>query len=525
MSLSREAMAELTQDLVDMYADMETELMELVAEYLKKNKSLLQTFDARDALGNVINGSVTVVQWRTRALRELGALDAEGIKLLAKYSGKTVSEVKRIYKEALDIGLIEDEAILKLGVDGGILQPAAPLAQSAIVDMLKRAQSATLTTFSQINNSMLRSAGEHYTKIVHGVETSIMSGVMTVDQAVARSVRAFAQEGLTGFVAKNGAGWTPEAYARMIIQSDLKNAVSAAQEERYKEYGNNYVEISAYAGARPKCAEDQGYIYALDDDTTPIEDLDGNTIEVRAWSSSSYGEPDGILGINCGHSRWAFVPGISTQSNRNEDIDRTENDKKYKERQQQRYIERNIREAKREKVLLQEAGAPKRYIEDAQAKVSEWQDRATKFVSETNGTRYYDREQIYVNSSLLDSSGSGTIRVTNGLSDYDARLWYKRQNAKIKDQIDTSQSIESQARQAHAFRNDNRTYARRIMADHEKAAALDMSDPNMTFDELLDYKKESYGLTDQEAYESIIESSRRSRKSVDKSFGLEDYDV
>ena len=399
MSLSRENMADLTQNLVDMYTNMETELMELAAKYLKKNNSLLQTFDARDALGNVVDGSVTVVQWRVRALRELGALNEEGMKTLAKYSGKTVSEVKRIYKEALDVGLIKDEAILKAGVDGGILQPAVPLAQSAVVDMMKTAQASTLTTFNQINNSMLRSLGMQYTKLINDLETQIMAGVSTIDKAVARSVREFAQDGLTGFLAKNGAQWTPEAYARMIIQSDLKNAVSAAQEERYKEYGNNYIEIDAYAGARPKCAQDQGYIYSLDGDTTPIEDLDGNTIEVRAWSDSSYGEPDGILGINCGHSRWAFVPGISTQASKNSDVSKAENDDKYKEREQQRYYERNIRNAKRERALLEKADAPKADIDNAQAKVSEWQDRNRQFVKDTNGTRYYEREQIYIDAA------------------------------------------------------------------------------------------------------------------------------
>jgi nitrogen regulatory protein PII-like uncharacterized protein len=397
MSLSRETIADLTQDLVDMYTNMETELMGKVAEYLKKNNSLLQTFDARDELGRVISSeSVTVVQWRTRALKELGALDAEGVKLLARYSGKTVKEVKRIYAEALKTGFKEDEAILKIGVEGGVLQPAVPLAQSAVVDMLKTAEKTTLTTFNKLNNSMLRSAGAQYTKIVNSIETQVMSGTVTVNQAVARSVRQFAQEGLTGFTAANGAEWTPEAYSRMVIQSDLKNAVSAAQEARYAEYGNNYIEISAYPGSRPKCAEDQGYIYSLDGDTTPITDVDGNEIEVRAWSDSSYGEPDGILGINCGHSRWAFVPGLSTQANRNEDINKKENAKKYEEREQQRYIERNIRDSKREALMLEKSGAPKVDVDAAKAKVSEWQSRAREFVDKTGGTRYYEREQIYV---------------------------------------------------------------------------------------------------------------------------------
>jgi hypothetical protein len=394
--MTRKAMADLTQPLIDMYTNMETELMGKVAEYLKKNRSLLQTFDARNELGEIIPGSVTVVQWQTRALRELGALNDDGIKLLAKYSGETVAEVKRIYKEALETGLIKDEAILKAGVEGGILQPAVPLAQSAVAGILKTAEKTTLTTFSGINNSMLRSAGAQYTKIVNNVTTQIMSGTVTVDQAVARSVRAFAQEGLTGFTSATGAEWTPEAYSRMIIQSDLKNAMIAAQEERYREYGNNYVEVDAYAGARPKCAMDQGYIYSMDDDTTPITDVDGTEIEVRAWSDTSYGEPDGLLGINCGHSRFAFVPGVSTQASKNEDINKAENEQKYQERQQQRYIERNIRDSKREALMLEKSGAPKVDIDAAKAKTAEWQSKAKDFVKDTGGTRYYEREQIYV---------------------------------------------------------------------------------------------------------------------------------
>jgi hypothetical protein len=387
--MSPEFYADLAQPLVDAYTNMETELMLKVVEYLVRNNTLRQTFE-------VSGKAVDVLQWQARRLADLGGLNDENIKIIAKYSGKTPSEIKRMFGIAADKGLKRDESILSTAAKKGILRDAVPLGQSAVVKMLEVAQRSTLNTFNAVNNSLLRSAGDQYVKIVNNVATQIMGGTITVDQAVSRSVKAFAKEGLTGFTAANGAEWTPEAYSRMVLQSDLKNTVSAAQEERYREYGNNYIEISAYAGARPKCAEDQGYIYSLDDDTTPIEDLDGNIIEVRAWSSSSYGEPDGILGINCGHSRWAFVPGLSTQANRNEDINQKESDKKYKERQQQRYIERNIRNAKREASLLEKSGAPKNDIDEAKAKVSEWQGRAREFVKDTNGTRYYERERIYV---------------------------------------------------------------------------------------------------------------------------------
>ena len=105
------------------------------------------------------------------------------------------------------------------------------------------------------------------------------------------------------------------------------------------------------------------------------------------------------MGIHCGHSRWAFVPGLSTQASRNEDINRAENDKKYQERQQQRYIERNIRNSKREALLLEKSGAPKADVNAAKAKTKEWQSRARDFVKKTNGTRYYERERIYINAA------------------------------------------------------------------------------------------------------------------------------
>ena len=58
------------------------------------------------------------------------------------------------------------------------------------------------------------------------------------------------------------------------------------------------------------------------------------------------------------------------------------------------------------------------------------------------------------------------------------------------------------------------------MADRETAEALYKSDPNLTWEAIIRRQKEK-GLDGDDIYNAIIESSQRSRKSVNKSLGLE----
>lgn len=105
------------------------------------------------------------------------------------------------------------------------------------------------------------------------------------------------------------------------------------------------IEISSHLGARPKCAKDQGKLYDLDNGSGYVKDGNGNKLKYEPWSSSSYGEPDGILGINCGHHAYPFAAGKSTQIYF--PYDEEENDKLYRKIQKQRELERRVRASKR----------------------------------------------------------------------------------------------------------------------------------------------------------------------------------
>ena len=106
------------------------------------------------------------------------------------------------------------------------------------------------------------------------------------------------------------------------------------------------------------------------------------------------------------------------------------------------------------------------------------------------------------------------------LRSVDARKWYLAQESKIPDLIDRNSPLEEQAKQAFDLRNQYRTQARELMSDRSLAESLYQTDPNLTWEQVIQ-KQIAKGLSGDEIYEAIIESSQRSRKSVNQSLGLE----
>ena len=95
------------------------------------------------------------------------------------------------------------------------------------------------------------------------------------------------------------------------------------------------------------------------------------------YQDKSYGDPAGLFGCNCRHAFYPYQPGTEKTY---KPYPKKENDKVYELSQQQRKLERNIRQAKRE---------------ETPEKVKEYQSQMRALVNDNNLTREYAREQIY----------------------------------------------------------------------------------------------------------------------------------
>lgn len=383
---------DLEEQVERIYIDMENELLLNIANKLSQGKPM--EIDKWDEANNQpLYGSGNVNEWQLERLKELDGLNEENARIIAEYSGKTTAEVGKIFDRAREIGMTRDETIIAEGVRLGLLNEINPITEEmAVRGIIGHALNEVLTTFNKQNNSLLASAGEEYRNIVNRVSSQVLAGTKTSGKAMQEAVSKLAEKGLTGFTARNGARWNPEGYTKMVIRTNTQNTINRIQDERIQACGGDFIEISSHSGARPLCSQDQGQVFSLSGYSGYIEDLDGGKVKVRPWSSSTYGKPAGILGINCGHSRYMFVPGLSKK--REMDFTKKENDEAYIEKQRQRQYERTIRNKKREIAMLKQTGAEPSYIKRKQNSLSNTRKEYLEFLDKTGRTRITANEWI-----------------------------------------------------------------------------------------------------------------------------------
>ena len=383
---------DIQKEIEELYINMEHEILINIANKLAQGKPMEIDKWSLETNSPII-GSGGVNEWQLERLKELNGLNEENARIIAKFSGKTIEEINKIFDRAREIGTEIDKEMLDLGIKAGVLNETNPRYEDEILkNIISTAKKTTLTTLNTVNNSLLSSAGDNYKKIVNEVTTQVLSGAKTTAKAMQESVTKLAEKGLTSFTARNGAEWSSEAYIKMLIRANTQNTINKIQEERLKLHGCDYVEISSHIGARPLCSKDQGQIFSLSGNIKPIIDGLGRTIKVRSWSSSSYGQPAGILGINCGHTRYGFTPGISIKRKMN--FTKEENDRFYIENQQQRLYERSIRSKKREIEMLKTTGAENNYIKRRRQQLSDYRKQYLDFLDRTGRTRISTNEWI-----------------------------------------------------------------------------------------------------------------------------------
>lgn len=379
------------------FQDLEEQLMANIIRHCKDYKQPIATDE-----------------WLLKKLAEIGKLNQENIRIIAKATGLSQTAMERMLNEMAEQALKEVEPALSYLSRQGLAGEVVPAAQSRNVHQaMKSMNDQAKDTLNRCNTTMLYKARDSYQGLVTAIAAvsaeiaskqeflgilnkyadATVIGAESRQQAMRKCIKEFNEKGIPAFVDKAGREWTPEAYVNMAMRNTVKNVADEVQSARCKDYGCNLIEIDSHSGARPKCAKDQGKIYDLDNGSGYVEDANGKKIRYYAWNSTSYGEPDGILGINCTHHKFPFWPGESLQSYFPTE-DMNANDKLYKETQVQRALERNVRKQKRECMLYDQIG-DKEAFEQAAVKLKQKEARLKSYVDGNDQLfRRKDREQV-----------------------------------------------------------------------------------------------------------------------------------
>ena len=382
--LTRQQANNLSDNLVGIMTEIEDELLRKIAAQIARDNDISDTS-----------------KWRMRQLARMGQLDKEALRLIKSYS-RIQSEV--LYDTLMNAALTEigyvdagmREAAAKGLISGDMTIPADRTAENALKAYYKQAQS----DLNMVNTVMGYQATAAYTgainNIYYAVHKDLDTGTAKIvtgsESAIRQTIHNLSRNGIPAFVDRGGHHWSPEAYVRMDLRTTVGNTARAAQWSRCDNFGVSLISVDSHPGARPKCAPYQGRIFSRDGSSGTTTDGSGRKITYSPLSSTSYGEPDGLFGINCGHSCYPFIPGVNFQ--RYFPYDPEENAARYKEFQTQRALEREIRAAKRECMMLQAAGDKEGY-EKAALRLRTQREKYRVYSNEHGLSLHNDRTQVY----------------------------------------------------------------------------------------------------------------------------------
>ena len=173
--------------------------------------------------------------------------------------------------------------------------------------------------------------------------------------ALRKAISSLADGDIIGFIDRDGRGWLPTAYMSMVLFSLARQTGVDAVQARAEEVNANVFQVSAHPGARPLCYPYQGMLLSWDNTTGVFTDGAGVQHRYTPLSATSYGEPAGLFGINCGHYPIPMLPGASVPR-QFEIQSKEENDAEYQATQKLRAYERSVRDGRRKEAAYRAAG-------------------------------------------------------------------------------------------------------------------------------------------------------------------------
>jgi len=278
--------------------------------------------------------------------------------------------------------------------------------------MLESTRSAYQQTVSDVVSWVQTAERINATQTALDIATGeVVTGVSSWNTAIRHATDRMKANGITGFIDHAGHRWGAEGYVAMDIRTTVFNTGRAAVWEMNQDFGNDLYLVSYHNGARPLCYDWQNKVISSTDNARTVYDLDGNEIHVYRQSDTSYGQAAGLFGINCKHYPSPFIPGVSTIKGQPQD--KEANDKTYAESQQQRSLERKIREEKRDLQMMKAQGASAEEIAAQREKIKQTSSDIDTFCNETGRHRHRDRESVYTQREFPDADRYDVTKFEN----------------------------------------------------------------------------------------------------------------
>lgn len=327
-------------------------------------------------------GQITATaDWQLWRREQTRLCNREVLKILARYSGRSEAELRRIFQEAAALALEDDD---RLYTSAG-LDPPDPNTDQALLNLLNAGYEETSGTWQNLTATTAATVSQQFTEAADRAWLQVASGAFDYQTAVRRAVNGLAAH-MAGVTYPTGHRDTLEVAVRRAVLTGVNQTAGKLQIARMEEMGWGFVEVSAHAGARPDHAKWQGRQYhrggAITYNGKYYPDFERST---------GYGTGAGLCGWNCRHAFFAIDPDLSEPSWTEEDLAALDAKNiaykgkmysRYEISQKQRALERKVRAAKKSYLAEDAAG-----LDTAQSavKLKTARQNLAAFVRETGG--------------------------------------------------------------------------------------------------------------------------------------------
>ena len=294
--------------------------------------------------------------WQLWRYQQTEALRNDVVKLLAKYTGKSETAIRKLLLQAATEAMEREDAIY-YHYD---MEPTPFEESAALNNLLDAGARQTCGTWQNLTATTANTVTGAFERTLDAAWLKVSTGAFDYKTAVKQAVDSLADD-MPMVTYPSGHKDSIEVAARRAILTGVNQTAGKLQVARMDEMGCEFVETTAHGGARPSHAEWQGRRFhrggAVDYKGRHYPDFEAAT---------GYGTGAGLCGWNCRHQFFACFPELGdppqwTQEQLRElnarDIEW--NGKKYTAyeiSQMQRARERNVRRWKKRYLAEDAAG-------------------------------------------------------------------------------------------------------------------------------------------------------------------------
>ena len=350
-------------------------------------------------------GQITATaDWQLWRREQTRLVNREVLKIIAKYSGKSEAELRRIFQVAAAKALEDDD---RLYTSAG-LDPPGPNEDPALLNLLNAGYEQTAGTWQNLTATTAATVSQQFTAAADRAWLQVASGAFDYQTAVRRAVNGLAAH-MAGVTYPTGHRDTLEVAVRRAVLTGVNQTAGKLQIARMDEMDWAFVETSAHAGARPSHAKWQGRQYHR-----------GGAVTYRGKyypdfeTATGYGTGAGLCGWNCRHGFFAIDPDLDPRPAYTEEELAALDAKnisyqgkmysRYQISQKQRALERKVRAAKKSYLAEDAAGLD---TTQSAVKLRQARQNLSAFVRET-GSRN-DSARTFVAGFGRSESGRASL--------------------------------------------------------------------------------------------------------------------